>query len=254
MKKTIYLLLIFVSTLSAGFSIISPENSETILMNIQEKIYDAFVLSLQGQDTKPLTEIQQKIKQIEDESHITTYWMAYAKYYESIYYLKVNDTKNAKAAISTGINLIEDVPNKDSEYYALLAHLQSFSTQFAEGISAMLISNKTKENAKSALKLDSTNLRAWYVLGCNDYYTPKAYGGKQKCEEYFQKSISLENQTIKNPYMPSWGKDDAFALLVAYYINENEIEKAREYLKKALSLYPDNYMLNQYAEEIKKEH
>ena len=78
--------------------------------------------------------------------------------------------------------ILNDIGNKTSETYALLALVQSFSIQFASGMEAGRISAGIRENAGKALELDSTNVRGWYVLGSNDYYTPASFGGGKKVE------------------------------------------------------------------------
>lgn len=253
MKKIISrLLFILCISLSPFVSKASLEinKGDSILENIQNKIYTTFINSFELRNTQNLIKIENELKKIKNHDQIIFYWIAYSKYYESIFYLKMNDKKSAKKEINEAIEMVEIIKSKNSESYALLANLYSFSTQFADGMSINNISLKTKKNAETAIKLDEDNLRAWYVLGANDFYTPRMYGGGKKCEEYLLKSISLDEQKVKNPYMPSWGKNDAFSLLVAYYIEKDEHVKALEYLNKALLLYPDDYMLNQYAKQL----
>lgn len=253
--KIIILRLLFITCISLSPFVskasLEVNKRDTILVNIQNKIYTSFINSFELGNTQKLIKIENELKEIKNHDQIVSYWIAYSKYYESIFHIKMNNKKSAKKEINEAIEIIERIKNKNSESYALLANLYSFSTQFADGMSAINISSKTKSNAEMAIKLDSDNLRAWYILGANDFYTPRMYGGGKKCEEYLLKSISLDEQKIKNPYMPSWGKNNAFSLLVAYYMEKKEHEKALEYLNKALLLYPDDYMLNQYAKQLK---
>ncbi|MCY1633347.1 tetratricopeptide repeat protein [Marinifilum sp. D737] len=255
MKKNVLRLLVisvvflFPFVLQASSEI---NKGDSILENIQNKIYTAFMNSFEEGNTNDLMEIENELIKIKTNDQITSYWIAYSKYYESIFYLKMRNKKSAKKVINEAIEIVELIDNKNSESYALLANLYSFSTQFADGMLIGTISQKVKNNAEKAIKLDEENLRAWYVLGSNDFYTPEIYGGGKKCEELLLKSISLNEQKIKNSYMPSWGKNDAFSLLVAYYIRKEDYPKAIEYLDKALILYPNDYMLNQYAKQLKK--
>ncbi len=144
------------------------------------------------------------------------------------------------------IALLEKQESKDSEVLALLALMQSYYIQFA-GMDAGIISARVKENANESIKLDSNNIRGWYVLANNDYYTPKQFGGGKKAEEYLLKAISLPEQKLKSPIMPSWGKSDSYFLLISFYIDNEEMEKAKKIFIQAKELYPDNYMINQYA-------
>lgn len=230
---------------------VCPVKNDSLLYNIQGKIYEAFLSSFQENGTMRLEAIEDQIKQLPVQNQITTYWIAYAKYYEGVYCLKLRNKKECQKILSSAIELIEQSENRNSESYALLAFIQSFSIQLSGGMNAALVSANVKKNAEAALQSDSTNLRAWYVLASNDYYTPKAYGGGKKCEKYLLKAISLNDQSMANPFLPSWGKSDAYSLLIAYYIDKEDYDTAQIYLNAALSLYPNNYMINQYAEMLK---
>lgn len=119
------------------------------------------------------------------------------------------------------------------------------------GPKAAFVSKKIREDAEAALRLDSTNLRAWYVLASNDYYTPAAFGGGKRCEEYLKRAVSLKEQTTGNPYMPSWGKASAFAMLIDFYIKNGDMDSAKHVLGDAQRQYPSDYMIGQYAEKLK---
>jgi tetratricopeptide (TPR) repeat protein len=225
--------------------------SDTLLYNIQSKIYGAFLASFQDNGITRLEAIENQIKKLSVQSPTTSYWIAYAKYYEAVYFIKFKNQKQCQKTIASAIGLLENIKNKNSETYALIAFIQSFSIQLSGGMSAAGIAAKVKRNAETAIQLDSTNIRAWYVLASNDYYTPSAFGGGGKCEKYLLKAMSLEEQLIPNPYLPSWGKSDVYSLLIAHYIDKGNYAKAREYIAIALSLYPDNYMISQYVEMLK---
>ena len=244
---------IFISFLVSFWVSVSgmTANNDTLLHHVQNKIYDAFLSSLQDKSPNRLLNIQQSLKDVPKQNQMGVYWTVYAKFYESLYYLQMEDKKNASKVIDSAVSMLENIGNQNTETLALLAYLQSFSIQFAGGMSAAVISNKVKKNAEAALKLDNNNLRAWYVMALNDYYTPVAFGGGKKCEEYLLKAIGLKDQTISNPTMPSWGKSDAYALLIGYYVNNENFVRAKEYLNVALELYPSNYSIIQYVEILK---
>lgn len=251
MKKFVILFVLGIVALS--YSAQAREtSSDTLLNNIQNKIYGAFLASFDRGNTEQLRDIEEKLAAYTPQNFLIKYWYAYAKYYESVYNIKMGEKKMSEKNIKEAIEIMEEIDVESSERYALLAFAQSFSIQFSNGMAAGIVSSKVKKNARKAVELDTTNLRAWYVLASNDYYTPEQYGGKQHTEEYLLKAISLEEQNLENPYMPSWGKKDAYSLLISYYMEKEQMDNARIYVEEALIKYPDNYMINQYAEKIKK--
>lgn len=229
----------------------SAYGQDTTLLNIQEKIYVAFLSDINARNETALPNIVKTIERVGSTSQLSAYWRAYAQYYSSLYHMKTADRRRASKVLDAAIADLEDVANKNSETYALLAYLRSFSIQFLAGPKSASVSRKARADAEAALKLDSTNLRAWYVLASNDYYTPPAFGGGKRCEEYLKKAVSLDEQTVANPYMPSWGKASAFAMLIDFYIKKEDYEKAKQVLNEAQRQYPSDYMIGQYAEKLK---
>ena len=128
--------------------------------------------------------------------------------------------------------------------------MESFSIQYASGIEVPFISKRVKQNAEKALQLDSLNLRAYFVLGLNDFYTPEQYGGGKKVEDYLLKAIKLNDQSVSNPYLPSWGKNTAYEMLIRLYINHKLFAEAKKYYQEAIALFPDDYMINKLANEL----
>lgn len=128
--------------------------------------------------------------------------------------------------------------------------MEGFSIRFASGIKAPFISKRAKQIAEKALQLDSLNLGAYYISGSNYFYTPEQYGGNKKAEGYLFKAIKLNDQSVSNSYLPSWGKDSAYELLIRLYINHKQFIEAKRYYKEAIALFPDNYMINKLANEL----
>ena len=181
--------------------------------------------------------------------NLILYWRSYLKFYSSINYLIKGDNKSAENAINNGIELIQSVEKKYSEDYALLAMIQSFSIQFNPG-NAMYISVDIKKNVNSAISLDSTNMRAWYVLASNDFYTPEQYGGGKEAEKYLLKAISLPAQKIKNDYLPSWGKEESYEMIIKLYIKKEKWDLAKKYFQEGITTFPKSYVINQLASKL----
>ena len=251
-KKMFILFFAWISFLvcRADVNPVTVDENDTLLCNIQSKVLDAFTASFRDDSPDKLLELETLLKEHPVQNRLTDYWGAYAKYYSAIYHLQTNDRKACSKAVNDAIGLLEKVTDKDSETYALLAYIQSFSLQFADGMEAAAVSSKIRQHVETAIRLDSANVRAWFVMALSDYYTPVAFGGGTKCEEYLLKAISLDEQSIANPYLPDWGKSETYAMLIGYYAGKKDYSTAKEYLKKAQALFPDDYMISRYAESL----
>lgn len=229
----------------------APIKPDTLLAGIQNKIYDVFVQSLLSKDNNSLSKLSNELAELNKvkKQKLILYWQSYLQFYSSIYYLNSGDKKTAEQEIDKGIDWLKEMKNKNSEDYALLAMLQGFGIQF-KGMRAMFISGDIKKNLEKAMAIDTTNLRAYYVYGSNDFYTPEKYGGGKETEKYLLKAISLPVQKIKNDYLPSWGKEEAYELLIKFYIKNKKWDFAKRYYQKGIKKFPKSYTINQLASQL----
>lgn len=233
-------------------SLQSINQNDTMLNNIQQKVMDAFVQAKISQSDKSLVSLEQALlkQNFNNKNSIIIYWYSYTCYYHSILFMIEKNNKSSEKILDEGIEQLKAVSHKNSEHLALLALMESFSIQYASGIEVPFISKRVKQNAEKALQLDSLNLRAYFVLGSNDYYTPEKYGGGKKAEVYLLKAIKLNDQSILNPYLPSWGKNSTYEMLIKLYINRKQFTEAKKYYQEAITLFPDDYMINKLANEL----
>ncbi len=227
---------------------ITTSKSDSLLLGIEKKIENAFVQGVISNNADALVGLDKKLESLQKEKkqNLIVYWQSYLKFYSSIFYLKINDKDQAEQSVDEAIDIMDDMERKNSEDYALLSMLQSFSLQF-KGMKAMFIVGKIKKNANRALAIDSTNLRANYVLGSNDFYTPAKYGGGKVAESFLLKAIALPEQKIVNKYLPSWGKEEAFGLLIKLYAKKEKWDLAKKYFNVAMKHYPDSHQINALA-------
>jgi tetratricopeptide (TPR) repeat protein len=227
-------------------------DQKTALDSIQFKIYNSFVKCIIDKSVSPLNSIFDDLNNLysENPNNIVLYWEGYLLYYKAIYFLKINDKSNSEKSIVEGIDILNDMNKKNSEDYALLAMLQSFSVQFSPGIKASFASDKVKKYLRYALDLDPSNLRANYVCASNDFYTPAKYGGGNKVEKYLLKAISLPDQKVSNPFLPSWGKEEAYSMFVRFYIEKENWGLAKKYYQEGLEIFPESFSINQYAPKL----
>jgi hypothetical protein len=225
--------------------------SDSLLVDIQSKIFNAFVKDRMSQKNDALNELSIQLENLykTKNQNLILYWRSYLLFYSSINYLSNGDTRSAENEINKGIELMQSIEKKNSEDYVLLAMLQSFSIQF-DASNAMYISEDINKSLNSAISLDSTNLRAWYVSASNDFYTPEQYGGGKKAEKYLLKAISLPAQRIENGYLPSWGKEESYQMLINLYIQNEKWDLAKKYFQEGITTFPKSYLINLLASKL----
>lgn len=219
------------------------------LDNIQTKINDAFIQAIMSHKDEELASLKKDLQSMDNSHHnpLIKYWQGYLQYYYAIYHLQSGNKTASEQETNAGIDIMNHIKTKNSEDLAMIAMLQSFSIQFKSGMEAGAMSSKVKSNVKKAIKLDDQNVRAYYVAGSNDFYTPEQYGGGKEVENYLMKAIALPEQKIKSVYLPSWGKDSAYEMLIKWYIKKEDWANAKKYFQVANGLYPQNYPISQLA-------
>jgi len=222
-----------------------------LLAGIQHKIDTAFIQSMISNDVQALSEWSNRLLDLNKskEQNLIAYWQSYLQYYLSIYYLVKGDEEQAETETDKGISWMNALENKNSEDYALLAMLQSFSIQF-KGMRAMFISAEAKRNIEKALAIDSGNLRAHYVYASIDFYTPEKYGGGKEAEEYLLQAISLPSQRVPNEYLPSWGKEESYEMLIKFYIKKEKWDLAKKYFQEGIKEFPESHNIKQLATQL----
>lgn len=227
-------------------------SDDSSLHQVQARIYNAFVESLMAENPAALQRIAARLGDDIDcaPRNLRRYWLGYLHYYEAIFWMQMEDEKQAERATDRALTYLEEIEEKNSEDYALLALVESFGIQFASPLKAPITSAKVQKYGKKALAIDSTNLRAHYVMASNDYYTPERFGGMQAAEDYLLTAISLPPQAVDNPYLPSWGHDLAYEMLIKFYLRKEQPDQARHYFQEAISLYPQNYQLLQLTSKV----
>ncbi|MGQ7854391.1 hypothetical protein ACUN24_09090 [Pedobacter sp. WC2501] len=190
-------------------------------------------------------DVDDKISEIEKDPKINAgekrYWKSYLLYNESLYYKSaLKDSDKASKLIDKAIEELEE-NLKTSEDYALYAACKSFSVQFANMTQLGKIAAQVSENANKSLELNVKNIRAYYVLASNNFYTPKMFGGSTKVEEYAIKGLACPNSLDENFYSPYWGKPHLYSILIRYLQAENRKDDADKYRKLAKNEFPNQF-------------
>lgn len=232
---------------------VKAQNAQNTLQNIQQKVHTAFADAQQKNNTNSLNHINTELAELykQNNQNLLLYWQAYAKYYTAVYYLTKNDKKQSEKEIEKAIEYLKSIKKKTSEDYALLSIVQGFSIQFKNMIKTIFLSKQVGKNGRLAIEKDDENLRGYLAVGTSDFYRPEQFGGGKIVEKNLLKAISLPSQKTKNTYLPSWGKEEAYEILIQWYIRKKNIEKAKKYHKEAMEKYPHNYMLKKLASKLK---
>lgn len=219
------------------------------LIDIQSKINSSFGVCFMQNQIDPLKDVTENLSILyETNKHdIVLYWLAYARYYECIFYMQTSNNEKCKSTVKQGIDCITKMSALNSDDLVILAQLQSLSLQFENQMKIPLLSKAINKNIEEAISIDKDNIRGYYVAGSYDFYTPEQFGGGKKVEEFLLKTIRLKEKNEIGYYLPTWGKEEAYALLIQFYIRKQKIEDARTLFHEAKSIFPNSYAINSIA-------
>lgn len=228
-----------ISTASVSDSKIAQPNKDRNIENVSEQYEDTLDKNISDAIAQKKPELMDGIiNDIKNDKKISSdykkYWSSYVYYKQSILYRNMKDNDGASKSIDLSIDSLKD-NLKTSEDYALYAACKSFSTQFANMTQLGSIAAEVQENAEKSLELNPKNVRAYYVLASQNFYTPKMFGGMTKVEEYGIKGIACPLSQDEEFYTPYWGKVDLYMILLKYYETEKkpkELAKINDLAKK----------------------
>lgn len=244
--KKLFLLIITIISYNLTFA----NNDTDILKNIQQKVDSISGQVFINNDITSLTDIQKEINLLPKENFYTKYWSAYIDLKLATYYKSQNNPTESEKCINKAIDSLKSVKKQNAETLSLLAYCQSFSIQFYKGMSAGMISQQAASNAQKALKLKPQNIRALFVSGLLDYYTPKMYGGGTKYVEYFTQVTNIKETENHNPYLPHWGEAMTYNLLIKHYLEQNNNHRAKAIYQSFKKKHPHNHQLNKYENKF----
>lgn len=176
------------------------------------------------------------------------YWYCYSHYRLSTFYIRSNKSASKKSC-ETAIKVLESMNNKNSEEYVLLGSLISFSINFFPGKAGSL-SPLARSYYDKAIELDVQNMRAYYAIARSDYYKPVEFGGGKIVEQNLLKALSLKSKHSENPISPSWGREDAYVLIINFYKREERKQDALIFCKRALNEFPQSSQLKAIQQKI----
>nr|WP_314593808.1 hypothetical protein [uncultured Porphyromonas sp.] len=224
------------------------------LAGMQQRVQQAFASDMRSGKAEALPALLQLFAAERPTGNrsleqLHTYWQAYLRFFQTLYYSQHQQQERAAEAVGEGIKLLEDYGHKGSEEYALLARLEGLATSYA-GAKTPQLAMSMAEHAAQAIALDPQNPRAYIVAGVNNYFTPVAFGGKTKVKEYLTKALELPVQQTPSDYLPSWGRDEAYEYLIRLLLDTGARDEAAALCTKALGEFPASPMLQRLKVQL----
>lgn len=230
-----------ISALSQSFS----------LKSLEQKIIE-LADSLQAKGPLDLLHIidsLEKMKQPESDLY-SKYWHCYALYRLGNYYAK-NDLSESKKIVEKAISILDADTKRNSEDNVLIGMLTSYSIKFYSG-NATTLSAKARKFYDIAIGQDAKNMRAYFAIARTDYNKPVEFGGGKIVEQNILKALSLKNSNSENLAAPTWGREDAYILLINFYIREERLMDAQIFCNRALQEFPNSVQLKEMKKNLEK--
>ncbi|MCZ2472644.1 hypothetical protein G9H62_07320 [Aquirufa ecclesiirivi] len=176
------------------------------------------------------------------------YWNAYAHYMEYFNYKLTipSEEKKAKNCLEQASKILSKIAKPNSETLALQSLIEGLKLNFTNVFLLPIKAGKVGKLAERAIDLNPKNPRAYYALAIYDFYTPKMYGGRKVVESNLVKAISLSSTIHENSKEPNWGISESYLFLIRFFKEENQKNKAQQYLQEAKNKFPENTTFLQF--------
>ena len=171
------------------------------------------------------------------------YYIAYTEY-RLVDLLRRGDQEGEiLVRLQSAVEQLETSIERDetsAEAHALLSSVygQIIGVRPLMGAVLGLKSNSAINRAK---KLDPDNPRVVLIEAISKLNTPKMWGGSpDKAMEGFERAALLfAQEEVADPLLPSWGHNETYAWTGIAYMEQSQLQKAREAFEKALEVDPD---------------
>lgn len=228
------------------------EIKKSVFSGMQEKIEAAFGKSFALQNLQEFDLLESQIIENQSNENLKNYWLSYLYFYKSIYFLKMKNQEKARDFLTQSIDILQNTKTKTAEDYALLVNEKSLFFPFLKSQAELMKNDaEIKSLLEKGFKLNKENPRLLAVAGIYDAQTPKEYGGGKKAEKYLLKALSVKDKNLNNSELPRWGKEQAYEFLIQFYIAENQKDKAKLFLEKFKTEFPQNHSLKKLESLLK---
>lgn len=214
-----------------------------------------FETAVKSNDENELIKVRgqfERIRQLNKDVWLVDYWIAFSDYSIAMVASRNQDMEKVKKYTQAGLERIEGsilqrFDFADSYVVQLMLTMNRWMYE-QDQMDAIISASQTAES--SALEADAKNPRLWLVKGIASYYTPAAFGGGYgKAIESFEKSEEFFSTTNPSSEIhPDWGEDmlyGFYALALIKRDKSGDLEKAKNYIDKALAIAPDSQMITE---------
>jgi tetratricopeptide (TPR) repeat protein len=191
------------------------------------------------------TQLEQKISQNPNDAGLYLDLARVHGYFLDVYEMR-KDKKAAAEAVDKAIEAVQrsiQINDESADAHSLLADLYGRKISLGSAMFAgPKFGPKVKEENARAMALDDKNPRVWASLGRQYLMTPKMFGGDiPKAIESLQKSLAIDS-----------AQDETWVWLCKALQKQGDKSKAREAVRRALSLNPESHFAQAVAASLEK--
>ncbi len=204
--------------------------------------------------TKSFTGFDQVEKEINSvrggaqAAHYKNYWLGFLNYQKAIALMRAKRLDSAKVALGRSIATLKAMPAKDVEVNALLGLASGLNLAFIPRQQIVVAAQESGGYVSTALASGKPSARAFYASAIADWNTPAIYGGMRKAEGLARKAIALREPASQ--IRPTWGRDEAAALLIRIHVAKKRMPEARSLYEAARKQFPNSLALSEVASQI----
>ncbi|MEO9825403.1 MAG: hypothetical protein ABJF50_13385 [Paracoccaceae bacterium] len=219
-----------------------------ILRDIEARVDEAALLALIDNDFGIFDQIKSDLGKLDTRGvasleNYRTYWLSYALYQESIAHLRMRDMEATEQALSQASAALSQLEIEDGEVETLRSLVTGLQLIFVPPQDVLRDAQVSQQHLDAGMRQGPT-IRSYYALAIADWNTPSEYGGRTKAEAALREGLELPNEA-NGRLKPSWGRDQAHALLIQILYTTSRVEEAGVRLVSAIEMYPDSVALRE---------
>lgn len=222
------------------------------LAGAQGRILAAAQKALTSKDYAGFGRVESEISGVNvgnaQELYYKNYWLAFSHYQKAIALMRANQKENARGSLDRSLALLKAIPNKDVEVNALLGLASGLNLAFIPRQRIVIAAQESGSYVAAGLASGRPSPRAFYASAIADWNTPSMYGGTLKAEGLAKKAIALNEPASQ--LRPTWGRDEATALLIRIYVAQKRTPEARALLETARRQFPGSLAISEVSSQV----